>query len=247
MSRLRFGAKVKRKQLTGTAFLGDGTRPKDIGTALRMTRRAVLLSAATLPLAGCWLFPAEWYEKLTVTIETPMGDKTGSSVHWQKLGEDMLLDKANRDFAGEAVVVEVATGKYLFVLLEENKPQTELIFFPGEPPLKSTHKLNDVKGQAVEVPTTYYPLMATFANLDDPKSIKEVVPNNLAATFGPGYKLKSFTIEIVDGPIVWGQNEKLLPWLKSMKGNIGRGENLHYGHFRNKISAWSFIRKAING
>jgi hypothetical protein len=208
---------------------------------------SLMAIATALPLAGCWMFPAEWYEKLTVTIETPAGDKSGSAVRWQKLGEDMLLDRANSDFAGEAVVVEVATGKYLFVLLEENLPQAELIYFPGEPPLKSTHKLNDLKGQIVEVPSSQYPLMATFGNLADPKSIKHVFPNDLAAAFGPGYRLKAVTLEIVDGPVMWGENEKILQWLVGMKGNIGKGENLPYGHFRNKVSAGSFSRKAING
>jgi hypothetical protein len=216
-----------------------------------MNRRNVLhftsLSGAATLLSGCWMFPAEWYEKLTVTVETPTGDKSGSSVRWQKLAEDMLLGSAHSEFAGEAVVVEVAPRKYLFVLLEENMPQAELIYFPGEPPLKSTHKLNDVKGKVVDVPSNQYPLMATFGNLADPKSIKQVFPNDLAVAFGSGYRLKSVKLEIVGGPTTWGENEKILTWLSGMKGNIGKGENLPYGHFRNKISAWSFLRKAING
>jgi hypothetical protein len=208
---------------------------------------SLMAIATALPLAGCWLFPAEWHEKLTVTIETPAGDKTGSSVRWQKLGEDMLLDRANSDFAGEAVVVEVATGKYLFVLLEENLPQAELIYFPGEPPLKSTHKLNDLKGQIVEVPSSQYPLMATFGNLADPKSIKQVFPNDLAAAFGAGYRLKTVTLEIVDESVTSGKIDELIPWARDLAGSIGKGMKLPYLHFLNRVNDGSFARKIKNG
>jgi hypothetical protein len=216
-----------------------------------MNRRNVLhftsLAGVATLLSGCWMFPAEWYEKLTVTVETPTGDKSGSSVGWQKLSEDMLLGSAHSDFAGEAVVVEVAPRKYLFVLLEENMPQAELIYFPGEPPLKSTHKLNDVKGKVVDVPSNQYPLMATFGNLADPKSIKQVFPNDLAASFGSGYRLKSLTLEIVGGPVTIGKIEELLPWALNLGGSIGKEMNLSPLHFLNRVNDGSFIRKANNG
>jgi hypothetical protein len=216
-----------------------------------MNRRNVLhftsLAGAATLLSGCWMFPAEWYEKLTVTVETPTGDKSGSSVRWQKLAEDMLLDRATSDFAGEAVVVEVAPRKYLFVLLEENMPQAELIYFPGEPPLKSTHKLNDVKGKVVDVPSDQYPLMVTFGSLADPKSIKQVLPNDLAAAFGSGYRLKSVKLEIVVGPVTIGKIEELLPWLKSLHGSIVKGMNLPYEHILKRVHNGLFVRKMKNG
>lgn len=196
-------------------------------------------------LAGCWLFPAEWYEKLTVTVETPHGDVSGSSVRWQKLVEDMLLDRASSDEAGEAVVVEVAPGKYLFVLMEENMPQAELIYFPGEPPLKSTHKLNGIKGQVIDVPTSQYPLMVTFGNLADPNSIKQVFPNDLAAAFGSEYRLKSVTLEIVDGPVTVGTVATALPWMFTQEGAFSPSvlkPSAEYS-FAEKMSKNYFIRE----
>jgi hypothetical protein len=214
-----------------------------------MNRRNVLhftgLAGAATLLSGCWMFPAKWYEKLTVTVETPEGDKSGSSVRWQKLAEDMLLDRATSDFAGEAVVVEVAPRKYLFVLLEENTPQAELIYFPGEPPLKSTHKLNDVKGKVVDVPSNQYPLMATFGNLADPQSIEQVFPNDLAAAFGSGHRLKSFTLEIVDGQVTVGSVASALPWIHTQGGAFSPSvlkPSAEYS-FAEKMSKNYFIRE----
>ena len=200
-----------------------------------MPRRAlagVALVLAGFGLAGCWLFPAEWNEKLTVTVSTPHGDVSGSSVRWKQLYEDPVLGNAQPDMRGEAVVVEVAEGRYLFALIQRNRPQAELMFFPGEAPLKSTYKLNRRKGDVLDVPRDMYPMLVTFGNLNDPASVQEVDPSNLAATFGPGYALKAITLEITDEPVTEGVVEKVLPWLPNhpqtfRPSSIRLGPGLH--------------------
>jgi TAT (twin-arginine translocation) pathway signal sequence len=183
-----------------------------------MNRRSLmqfsgLAGAATL-LSGCWLFPAEWKRKLTVTISSPSGEKSASVVQAQSLSEDPVTGAAHSTLKGEAVVLEVTSGKYLFALIQENKPQTELIVFPGEAPLVSTHNLSGVVDKVFQVPQSAYPMLVTFTDINDPKSVKEVKPSDLAATFGAGFALKSITLEITDEKVIEGVVVSALPWIK---------------------------------
>jgi hypothetical protein len=63
------------------------------------------------------------------------------------------------------------------------------------------------------VPSGSRPLLVTFGNINDPASVKEVKPGDLAATFGQGYRLSSITLEITDEAVTEGTMQKLLPWL----------------------------------
>ena len=64
-----------------------------------------------------------------------------------------------------------------------------------------------------DVPFLVLPTTVTFADLTDPTTMTLVDPRDLAASFGPGYALKSATIEITDEPASRGI-ETILPWLK---------------------------------
>ena len=60
-------------------------------------------------------------QKLTVTVETPAGEVSGSSVSavsWRKQWFRWDGMGWSYDLTGEAVVVEVAPGRYLFALLK---------------------------------------------------------------------------------------------------------------------------------
>jgi hypothetical protein len=58
------------------------------------------------------------------------------------------------------------------------------------------------------------PLLVTFDDVTDPKSVKLVDPANLAGTFGSGFALKSITVEITDETVTEGKVESVLGWLK---------------------------------
>lgn len=57
-----------------------------------------------------------------------------------------------------------------------------------------------------------YPMMVTFDDIKNPKSVKQVDPDDLAASFGEGYGIKRITIALTDDPITTGL-EKRLEWL----------------------------------
>ena len=47
--------------------------------------------------------------------------------------------------------------------------------------------------------------MVTFDDLSDPATVRKVDPLDLAATFGPGVKLRAVTLELTNAPITSGK------------------------------------------
>ena len=85
-----------------------------------MNRRLFMpLLGSALMLVGCTKHVA-WHQKLMITVATPSGDKAGSSVTGisATVGQQFASSNAwASTVTGEATVVEVAPGKYLFALL----------------------------------------------------------------------------------------------------------------------------------
>ena len=134
---------------------------------------------------------------------------------------------------GEAVVADLGSGRYLFVLLDERKPATTQVLFPGKAPLEVAKLVPQVRGTH-DVPSSQYPTLVTFGDIKDPKSVKEVKPGKLDEAFGPGYSLQSITLEITDEPVTEGKVERVLRWLieyddKLLDGSsISRCSELQY-------------------
>ncbi len=57
-----------------------------------------------------------------------------------------------------------------------------------------------------------YPMMVVFGDLSDPTSVTKVNPDDLAATFGKGVKLKRVTVELTGDPLTT-RFEARLRWL----------------------------------
>lgn len=107
----------------------------------RAVFRVALLASLMLSLAGCDLFGFRswsWNQKLTVTIQTPEGLRSGSAVSaawfqmtpkWAGVGDS--AGASNSSLSGEAAVVDLGEGRYLFALLKGyNEFTGRLAFFP---------------------------------------------------------------------------------------------------------------------
>lgn len=57
-----------------------------------------------------------------------------------------------------------------------------------------------------------YPYLVTFKDIADPTSVVRVDPDDLAASFGAGYRLKAITVQVTDEPVTVGIAERLA-WL----------------------------------
>lgn len=193
-----------------------------------MNRRDLFATcAAAFGLAGCWRKAYSWNQKLTVTVTTPQGEKSGSAVTrvaWKIGRVPMTSTIRTASVTGEATVVELAPGKYLFALLDQSQSPVEYLaehvwpvdVVTGESEEDHLGRLYthvmQAKGPA-HVRFDRYPLLVTFGDINVPASVKEVKPGDLAVAFGGGYKLKSITLEITDEEVTEGMMQKLLPWL----------------------------------
>tara|TARA_R110002020_G_scaffold48286_6_gene137638 strand:- start:1671 stop:2360 length:690 start_codon:yes stop_codon:yes gene_type:complete len=192
----------------------------------------LVFASLMLSLAGCDMFGFRswsWHQKLTVTVETPDGPRSGSAVSaawfqmtpkWSGVGDS--AGASNSSLSGEAVVVDLGQGRYLFALLKGyNEFTGRLAFFPL--PRKPLRKEEDAAvydqlealRASTELPRELTPLLVTFADIDDPASVARVDPDDLDASFGPGYALSSITIAITDEPVTQGKVEAVLGWINS--------------------------------
>lgn len=185
--------------------------------------RLIPLVLITFGLSGCsdsW----SWHQKLTVTVQTPDGVVSGSSVMRGRMTERrgaLVPAEANGvsfSLSGEAVVVKLPNGHYLFALLT-GIPSASWLLYPRMPAKDAGTLLERAEANtsaSLEVPRDQHPLLVTFDDIADPASVKKVDPSNFAATFGPGYRLTSITLSITEEPVTEGKVKKVLGWLAAL-------------------------------
>lgn len=170
-----------------------------------------------------------WKQKLTIEVETPHGIQTASAVTeaswsmtptWFKIG-DSGGGPGLGSLKGEAVVLEFEPGRYLFALLKDYSAMTAVQVFAGpnfKPGLRDDYVA--VLDRLVAISDTrilarkQYPLLVTFDDINDPASVHSVNPGDLAAIFGPGYRLNAITLSITEEPVTEGKVEGVLGWLR---------------------------------
>ena len=193
-----------------------------------MTRRgalaSLLLGTAAL-LSGCGMFGKTYRYKLTVEVDTPQGLKTGYAVREVTYHEGIKLPDSSGVSVkqrGEAVAVDLPGGQTLFALLSTDAYKTlqkgfgddgdatmaaavaskriDTLEFKIDPALVSSGVTPYDKG---------YPRLVHFKDIRNPMSVEAVDPDNLAAAFGPGVKLRRITIQMTDEPVTFGIKRRL--------------------------------------
>ena len=188
-----------------------------------------LLLLTLFSLTSCERY--SWRQKLTITVETLAGEVSGSSVSevaWRKHWIQTDGMGWSFDLTGEAVVIEVTPGRYLFALLK-GAGTTEYMGSVAAASISGREgrvidgalfdEVRDKRDRAagvIVVPEVQYPMLVTFGDVADPASVTLVDPADLAASFGPGVKLKSVTLEVTDEPVTAGEAEGILPWLEEV-------------------------------
>lgn len=165
--------------------------------------------------------------KMTVTVETPEGVKTGYAVREaSRYTEPSILPDQGGTFynitKGEAVVVDLGQRGVLFVLMGRQS-EARAIF----------KARSEEKTEVTDLIASRYPMLVFFKNLHDPKTVYEVsADTNLARgryrtklislkeAFGEGVSIYSISIENnvdaqPDNKII-----QYLPWLADIKGYI---------------------------
>ena len=209
--------------------------------------RAVWLTLGALALASCALAEdkaPDYRYRLTVEVETPEGLKTGSSV----IAVEQSIGRTAMDgfvggsvflrIRGEAVAVDLPDGRTLYALLRSGGDvewAARVIPFLS-PDAEDDNSLDDfllLEGKK-ELPRRWtaqgpfnnasaYPMMVTFGDLADPTSVAEVDPDDLAASFGEGVRLKRITVDLTDDPVTTGIDERL-GWVGSSFKEYSKSE-----------------------
>lgn len=199
--------------------------------------RVLVALVLCLPLTGCDLFGFhdwEWHQKLTVSVMTPEGVKTGSAVvsvnvydrpSWWGLGD--FRGAGASSLSGEAVTVDLGNGRYLFALLSNYSHETAReTFIPKEeqPRTKAQviavyDRLEKMRGSR-ELARENYPLLVTFDDINDPTTVRHLDPSNVSDSFGPRYRLNAITMSITDEPVTEGRVESVLGWLDDVQGRL---------------------------
>ncbi len=183
----------------------------------RSLRAAALLFAA-IGLSGCQ-DKHEWHQKLTVVVDTPSGEVSGSSVVevTATFGQLPMTDREVwYSLRGEATVVEVAPGRYLFALLGDSNERYYRAVrdqFENMDRGDWLKRIPDAKG-VVTLEPKIYPLLVTFRDVDNPKTVRKVDPADISAVLGTGNRLERITLEITDAAITNGKVVQILNWLR---------------------------------
>ena len=235
-----------------------------------MIRRLVVIVALLLILAGCLALPwpliilsqlvssqasrgsveEAWNQRMTLTIQTPSGVVSGSSVQrivWKGLdAAHRTKTPTNSTWSrfypqGEAVAVEIAPGRWLFALLKgaqgwQGEPGTNFGYAVAVPLGHHASSVEAVavikslpKDQPLPLPPEAWPLIVTFDDISDPKTVRRVDPSDLAASFGPGVQLKAVTLEVTNEAVTEGRITNALSCVKAGKGCTWHDLNVPYG------------------
>lgn len=220
--------------------------------------KKVLFRLLPLILAGYGIYHLyhldrySWRQKLTVTVETPAGEVSGSSVSevsWGKVWPKFEGTGWDTDLSGEAVVVEVTPGRYLFALLRGTQAATGYMeaiaataISGDETQAFNAELFDEIQEQrdraagVIPVPEDQYPMMVTFKDFADPASVKLVDPANLAASFGPGVRLKAVTLEVTDEAVTDGLVLEKLGWMVNVWPNKLDGQRFETIEATNRLA-----------
>ena len=146
---------------------------------------AVFLVLSSLSLSGCGTY--DWHQKLTVEVETPDGVKTASAVTEVSWWENRFFKDGaalQSKIKGEAVVVDLGNGRYLFALLSHANDSgymaglTPCIVLDRDQLVWSLEAITRAKALSgrPEVPSKHFPMQVTFTDSNYPKSVKVVDP-----------------------------------------------------------------------
>ena len=194
---------------------------------------AAIVAAAFLAFRGCFGgLTTSWNQRLTLVIETPQGEVRGSAVTRVTKTDSsgsLVLPEARgvrTDVIGEAIVVEVAPDQFLFALLSGSDdwqrdashwvyPAYHLGAAVGVDSRPSyAAAMMKLRAQPYDTPVPLppegWPMLVTFDDITQPETVRRVDPNDFAAVFGEGVRLKAVTLEITEEAVTAGRVEGVL-------------------------------------
>lgn len=197
-----------------------------------MKKVALVFVAVAAVLLGGWVWYAQpdHYYRLTIDVETPDGMKSASSVLAMYLHDTTWgLPEARglrAALKGDAVFLDLGHGRNVVALLAQGSKAENVVNMlgldaasfarAGQP--SEWYEIKDLKGIAA-VPADLIPTLVTIPDVNDPKSTRVIAPDDFASVFGPGYRFKGATVEIVRGPRTRGIAQRI-PFLATHREEL---------------------------
>ena len=207
----------------------------------------VAAAVLSLCLTGCGRSESSRY-KLTLAVNTRDGVKRSASVgevaHWEV---SIPARGVAHKLRGEALYLDLGPGNRPLIALLTRKirphsdpaPWTQSggpdsrfwLRLYGEAPssdfLGDVARIARLRGPRPITPDDL-PDLVTFADINDPKTVIEVDPNNLQATLGQSVTWSEITLESTNEPITSGIRIKL-PWMEAYFQNNLRLDGSNHG------------------
>lgn len=194
--------------------------------------RILTLIVFSLCLVGCGKTEAYRY-KLTVAVNTPDGVKRASSVSEVSYYAVRIPARGTmHKLQGEALYLDLGLGARPLIVLLTNQlhpkygrearwsrdagPHNNLLSELYDVQLSDSFmeyaaQMARQRGARSIAPADL-PDLVTFTDINEPASVLEVDPNNLAETLGPNVSWDQITLEMIDEPLTKGIDQKL-KWL----------------------------------
>lgn len=203
---------------------------------------------AVLLLSGCGGRSASYRYKLTLSLNTPDGVKTGYNVVELDYFDVSIPARGTmHNTHGQGIYIDLGPKRRPLIALLMRVPKADdpwpcgdcwqedaptVVIGSACPAASSANALPYIEqiarlGRQCDRPIplalppipTKLPDLVTFTNVNDPQSILLVNPDNLEATLGPGVSWRSITIQTTDEPLTTGI-EKHLPWVWQDQKNV---------------------------
>ncbi len=142
--------------------------------------------------------------RLTVEVETPLGLRASSGV--MSVHPDRGYTKGGSiQTKGDAVFLDLGNGKNLVSLMAHRGDRgidlDEINYVAvrafGAAGQRAVFRQMDRVTGSVPVAGAVVPVLATFTDVSDPATMRELKPDDIAAVLGAGFRLKGLSVEIV--------------------------------------------------
>jgi hypothetical protein len=191
----------------------------------RSPLRLALLALLLPMLAAC---APSWNNRYKVTVVIYKGDQVYQASGVQETtchGQSPIWPDSTGgcELNGEAIPVDLGDGRYFIATMSRRdrccraESYTYVLRNGGDngKNYKEGGYLKNTKSWVTKPEA--YPLFITFADMNNPRTVAEVDPANLAATFGDGWRFGALNVEqVAYQPITKGRIDPLLPWLKDV-------------------------------
>jgi hypothetical protein len=220
---------------------------------------SILIGAIALVLAvgGLMFYLAVDRQTLRykITYEVDVGGvtHTGSSVVEVAYEDTQGLPLPNtgvgNSVRGEAAVVDLGGGRYLFALMDgaSDMPYRAFSQLMGKDDsfLSFARKLAREKPSAA-LPLEKAPRLVTFADINDPKTVTLVDPGNLAAAFDPDVTLTGINVEITNESVTEERIGAVLGWITAFNDKQFDGKryrDLQNNSLANALGSGDFVTR----